>query len=105
MLIVDGKSRYRSGYALKDSRQTRILALKISHEDFRKILMSAAVCRGGVPFSSEEKQFPVRVQWDPERSPRLGMLGYRSIQIGIGRAMSEFSFSFHLLLVRVEERR
>ena len=87
---MDVKFRYRSGYALKDSRQTRILALKISHAGFRKVLMNSVVCRGGTPFTSEEKQVPVRVQWDPERSPRLGMLGYRSIQIGIGRAMGEF---------------
>ena len=52
--------------------------------------MNSVVCRGGTPFTSEEKQVPVRVQWDPERSPRLGMLGYRSIQIGIGSAMGEF---------------
>jgi hypothetical protein len=25
----------------------------------------------------------VRVQWDPERSPRIGKLDYRSIQMGI----------------------
>jgi hypothetical protein len=52
--------------------------------------MSSVVCRGGTPFTADEKAFPVRVQWDPERSPRLGMLGYRSIQIGVGRAMSMF---------------
>ena len=36
------------------------------------------------------------VQWDLERSPALGMLPYRSIQIGIGREMSEFLSSFFL---------
>lgn len=54
--------------------------------------MNAAVCRGLTPFTNEEKKCKVRVQWDPERSPSLGVLPYRSIQIGIGREMSE-SFS------------
>ena len=33
--------------------------------------------------TAEQKNRPVRVQWDPERDPRLKMLLYRSIQIGI----------------------
>lgn len=35
------------------------------------------------PLTKEEKEKKVRVQWDPERDPRLRMLPYRSIQIGI----------------------
>lgn len=33
--------------------------------------------------TAEDQAKPVRVQWDPERSVRLEMLPYRSIQIGI----------------------
>ncbi len=33
--------------------------------------------------TAEGKAKPVRVQWDPERSIRLEMLPYRSIQIGV----------------------
>ncbi len=29
------------------------------------------------------------MQWDPERTPRMGVLPYRSIQIGIGRRLSQ----------------
>jgi hypothetical protein len=60
---------YRSGYALKDNRQTNILALKITHENFRKLLMEAAVCRSGREgtLTAEERGRNVRVQWDPER--------------------------------------
>jgi hypothetical protein len=29
----------------------------------------------------------VRVQWDPERSPKIGKLDYRSIQMGIPNAL------------------
>jgi len=31
----------------------------------------------------------VRVQWDPERLPRIGKLDYRSIQMGIPNALIE----------------
>ena len=66
--------------------------------------MNAVVCRGLTPFTSEEKAFKNRVQWDPERSARLGMLPYRSIQIGIGREMSKLfflRFIFVLLLFNI----
>lgn len=78
-------NRYRSGYAQKDIRQTHILALKIKHKNFEKILRHAAICNGKQPFSNEEREKLVRVQWDPERSWRIGQLPYRSIQIGICR--------------------
>ena len=35
------------------------------------------------PLNQEAKKKEVRVQWDPERDCRLGVLPYRSIQIGI----------------------
>lgn len=37
----------------------------------------------------EERAKGVRVQWDPERSPRLGVLPWRSIQIGISGAVGK----------------
>lgn len=33
--------------------------------------------------TAEEREKPVRVQWDPERTARIEELPYRSIQIGI----------------------
>lgn len=76
---------YRAGYSYKDARQTHILALKMKHEHFRELLMHAAVVNHDIPgpLTKEEREQKVRVQWDPERDPRLGMLPYRSIQIGI----------------------
>lgn len=77
--------RYRSGYSYKDPNQSRILALKTKHTHFQHLLSLAAVTsgqKGGL--TVEERAEGVRVQWDPERSPRLGVLDYRSIQIGIG---------------------
>jgi len=79
---------YRSGYSAKDSRQSHILAIKMTHENFQKLLSQAAVTRGSA-LTEEEKSKPVRVQWDPERGPGLEVLPYRSIQIGIGQALSK----------------
>ncbi|KAL9104025.1 MAG: hypothetical protein Q9163_001003 [Psora crenata] len=80
---------YRSGYSYKDARQSHILALKMKHEHFRELLMHAAVTQNqSGPLSQEQREKPVRVQWDPERGPRLGVLPYRSIQIGISAKLS-----------------
>ncbi|KAG8533503.1 uncharacterized protein KY384_002288 [Bacidia gigantensis] len=104
---------YRSGYSYKDERQTRILALKIPHEKFKKLLMESSLSeperrsddkvnggkkepggRGGDQNNNtgkeEEGKGKVRVQWDPERGPRLGIKPYRSIQIGVGRNIERF---------------
>lgn len=61
----------------------------MKHEHFERLLSEAAVTegqKGGL--TAEEKAKGVRVQWDPERSPRIGMLDYRSIQIGISGKVS-----------------
>ncbi|KAF8861729.1 hypothetical protein BDZ45DRAFT_739894 [Acephala macrosclerotiorum] len=78
---------YRSGYALKDSRQTHILALTMTHAHFRELLMGAAVTSGHA-LTEEERKKDVRVQWDPERGPGLEEYGYRSLQVGIGRGVA-----------------
>ncbi|CAL8574318.1 hypothetical protein XPA_000282 [Xanthoria parietina] len=75
---------YRSGYSFKDPGQERILAIKMTHANFRQLLLQASVTgHGGEPMTAEDRAKPVRVQWDPERSIRLAMLPYRSIQIGV----------------------
>ncbi|KAK6348126.1 hypothetical protein TWF718_005940 [Orbilia javanica] len=75
---------YRSGFSHKDKNQSRILAIRMSHSNFESILMQSSLSN-----SSAGKQ-PVRVQWDPERSPSTKTkLPYRSIQIGIGRNVAE----------------
>jgi hypothetical protein len=82
-------NRYRSGYSFKDKNQSHILAIKITHANFFKLLFDAAVCHGQV-LSSEDRKKDVRVQWDPERGPALGVYPYRSIQIGISGAMAKW---------------
>ncbi|KAF2026178.1 hypothetical protein EK21DRAFT_74824 [Setomelanomma holmii] len=83
---------YRCGYSYKDACQERILALTLTHSAFLSLLHKAMVAnhvgneteseakarKGGRPKSTK-----VVVQWDPERTVRLGKLDYRSIQIGI----------------------
>jgi hypothetical protein len=49
----------------------------------------ASVTDGHGALTGEEKGKPVRVQWDPERGPRMGVKPYRSIQIGISRSISQ----------------
>jgi hypothetical protein len=64
--------------------QSRILAIKVSHEGF-KTLLSLSKLDGG----RANPLGLVRVQWDPERSPRIGKLDYRSIQTGIPNSLIE----------------
>ena len=78
---------YRSGYSLKDPRQSHILALRMTHANFQELLSQACVTHG-TALTPEERKKPVRVQWDPERGPRLEELPYRSIQIGISGDLS-----------------
>jgi hypothetical protein len=80
---------YRSGYSLKDANQARILALKMTHEHFQQLLSQAVVTSEGRALTGEEKKMPVRVQWDPERKPNLGVCPYRSIQIGISGVLGK----------------
>ncbi|KAK6532594.1 hypothetical protein TWF281_006776 [Arthrobotrys megalospora] len=75
---------YRSGFSHKDKNQSRILAIRMSHSNFESVLLQSSLSN-----SSGGKQ-PVRVQWDPERSPSTkSKRPYRSIQIGIGRSVAE----------------
>ncbi|KAI2616125.1 ATP-dependent RNA helicase DHX8 [Hypomontagnella submonticulosa] len=90
---------YRAGYSYKDKNQERILALKMKHEHFIELLRAArlttehdrGIASGGNAETgkpSGERSSAVKVQWDPERTPRLEKLGYRSIQIGISSVLA-----------------
>ncbi|KAF3937670.1 hypothetical protein ABW19_dt0200884 [Dactylella cylindrospora] len=59
----------------------------MTHADFETILAQSSLSHSS---QSKEPKRPVRVQWDPERTPTTrGKLPYRSIQIGIGRQVAE----------------
>ncbi|RYP62505.1 hypothetical protein DL771_009713 [Monosporascus sp. 5C6A] len=90
---------YRAGYSYKDKNQEHILALKMKHEHFIELLEMATlttepgkgIALGDTAGSSKPargKSSVVKVQWDPERTPRLERLGYRSIQIGIPSSLA-----------------
>lgn len=83
---------YRCGYSYKDDCQNCVLAIKVSHEGFVKLLENAKLSTHGQG-GQEGKQGgkgKVVVQWDPERSWRNGkMEDVRSIQVGIGADMVE----------------
>ncbi|KAF5013427.1 hypothetical protein FDECE_571 [Fusarium decemcellulare] len=89
---------YRAGYSYKDSRQSRILALRMKHEHFIGLLERGVLSKHAKRGQEEESQgtgakrektTDVRIQWDPERTPKLEILPYRSIQIGVPGALSE----------------
>lgn len=71
----------RSGYATKPM-QERVLAVHVLRSAF-----DAAV-RSAVSTSESNSRAPIRVQWDPERSLRGSKLEHRSLQLGLGRAVS-----------------
>ena len=97
---------YRSFYSYKDPRQARILAIRMSRAGFHELLRHAILAdndihnndhaddqAGGYTSSSssssarKQADKTVRVQWDPERTPRLARVeNVRSIQIGISGA-------------------
>ncbi|KAI8718919.1 hypothetical protein NCS52_00672000 [Fusarium sp. LHS14.1] len=84
---------YRAGYSYKDSRQSHILAIRMKHEHFIGLLERGVLSKHAKKASEDstvkrEKTSDVRIQWDPERTPKLGVLPYRSIQIGIPGALS-----------------
>ena len=60
----------------------------MSHANFKHLLSLASLSHHGrAPLAEAQKAQPVRVQWDPERSPTMRILSYRSIQIGISGAI------------------
>ncbi|WP_326551420.1 DUF4291 domain-containing protein [Micromonospora sp. NBC_01813] len=80
---------YRSGWASKPG-QERVLAVEILRSGFEAALAQACLSHydrdlypDRAAWSRLVKTSQVRVQWDPERSPHLGPLPYRSLQVGL----------------------
>ncbi|WP_036968964.1 DUF4291 domain-containing protein [Promicromonospora kroppenstedtii] len=83
---------YRCGWATKRD-QERVLAVRMSRTGFERALGMAALSHfdrslydDAAAWSVQASRSPVRVQWDPERSPTGVALGHRSLQVGIGGA-------------------
>ncbi|MFE7184954.1 DUF4291 domain-containing protein [Streptomyces erythrochromogenes] len=80
---------YRCGWATKADQET-VLAVEITREGFDRALREACLSHyePGVhadraAWQESLRRAPARVQWDPERSLRLGPLPYRSLQLGL----------------------
>ncbi|WFE25044.1 DUF4291 domain-containing protein [Solwaraspora sp. WMMD791] len=80
---------YRSGWASKPG-QERVLAVRILRGGFDAALAQACLSHydrdlypDRTTWARLVRTSQVRVQWDPERSPSLGPLPYRSLQVGL----------------------
>ncbi|MEV6676153.1 DUF4291 domain-containing protein [Streptomyces erythrochromogenes] len=80
---------YRCGWATKADQET-VLAIEITREGFDQALREACLSHyePGVhadraAWQESLRRAPARVQWDPERSLRLGALPHRSLQLGL----------------------
>jgi Domain of unknown function (DUF4291) len=88
---------YRCGWAEKPG-QERVLAIEITRTGFEWALAHACLSHfdrdlypDRAAWSRGLKAAQVRVQWDPERSLRLGALPYRSLQVGLaGEAVERY---------------
>lgn len=79
---------YRSGWAEKDSRQSRILAITVSKDGFTRLLTAAQESYDAghlePQVDGQEKPKPdVVIQWDPERDVDGNAVPWRSLQMGI----------------------
>ncbi|MBC2879146.1 DUF4291 domain-containing protein [Streptomyces mobaraensis] len=80
---------YRCGWGTKEGQRT-VLAVEIDREGFEWALRNAClshydpdVHEDRDAWRRELRRAPARVQWDPERDPRLRPLPYRSLQLGL----------------------
>jgi hypothetical protein len=88
---------YRCDWATQPG-QERVLAVEITRDGFEWALGNACLShfdpeheRDRESWSQRLARSPVRVQWDPERSLRMGVLPYRSLQVGLsGEAVDRY---------------
>ncbi|MFC4017591.1 DUF4291 domain-containing protein [Micromonospora sp. GCM10011542] len=88
---------YRCGWATEPG-QERVLSIEITREGFEWALARACLSQydrdvhsDKATWSRQLKTSPVRVQWDPERTPHLKALPYRSLQVGLsGEAVDRY---------------
>ena len=81
---------YRSGWATKPG-QERILGIDIMRQGFEWALSHSSASHFDATTHSTPDEWqtllrasPVRIQWDPERTLKLEVLPWRTIQVGLG---------------------
>ncbi len=92
---------YRSGWAEKDSNQSRILAIEIKFEGFEELLNQGVLTSYDQSFADEKiwkenlNNSNVHIQWDPDHDFTGGKLNRRAAQIGIKKdALQKFNNEF-----------
>ncbi|MFI0731226.1 DUF4291 domain-containing protein [Streptomyces sp. NPDC021225] len=80
---------YRCGWGAKEGQET-VLAVEITRAGFEWALGRSCLSHyepglhpDRAAWQRALKAAPARVQWDPERDPRLRPLPYRSLQLGL----------------------
>ena len=79
---------YRSGWGTKEGQEIT-LAVRIKREAFDFILSQAVHAKYSRQYGSQQEwqkavaRSNVRLQWDPDRTPRGGRLQRRAIQLGL----------------------
>ena len=99
---------YRCGWATKPGQEL-VLAVEITRAGFEQALAQACLSHFDADhhashdeWARQLKDSPVRVQWDPERSLRLGALPYRSLQVGLsGEAVHRYVDEWLVRLIDV----
>lgn len=89
---------YRCDWGARAGQET-VLAVEITRDGFEWVLRHACLpsyARGvhadRATWQRQLKRAPTRVQWDPERDPRLQPLPYRSLQLGLsGEAVRRYA--------------
>lgn len=81
---------YRCGWASKPG-QERVLALRLTRAGFEEALSRSCATSFDRALHADQASWrrtltssPVRVQWDPERTPEGRLLPHRSLQVGLG---------------------
>lgn len=88
---------YRCGWATKPG-QERVLAIRMSRAGFEAALSGSCLSHFDAGVHGDEagwrqslRASPVRIQWDPERTPDGSPLPHRSLQVGLsGTALRSY---------------
>lgn len=99
---------YRSGWAQKEN-QEHILAIRLKMDGFMEILRNAthSTFKPNIYQSTEEwqnqlKTHQVRLQWDPDHSPKGGKLERKAIQLGLkGEMLQQFNNEWILAITDI----
>jgi hypothetical protein len=102
---------YRCGWGTKPG-QEHVLAIEITRTGFEWALANSCLSHYDRDLHPDRQAWqervrtsPVRVQWDPERSIRLGPLPYRSLQVGLsGPAVRRYVDEWTVGITDVTER-